>query len=224
MLKSYNENVEISGDQQYGYVINWLCRHLWLFTIIMFFISFAIRLSLSFWTGPVVTQLAFPDEIRFLHIARSLAENGQILVRGIQSTYQKILYPLIISPAFLLSDNQLTQVNIIRVINCLLISSTVFPVHLLANKLTKNKIIVLIVLIITITLPDFKYSAGIFSEVLFLPLVIWIFYIAYCAIAEQRRHKKMMIYGLFGFVTYMAYLTKEIAAAFLIVMSLLLMY
>ena len=221
-----------------------LFDHLWIVTIVLFIISFVVRLALSFWSGPVVSQIAYPDEIRFFHIARSLAEHGQILVRGVPAAFQKILYSIFITPAFLFTDNQLSQANIIRVINCLLISSTVFPVVLLARKLTAvdfdetksgavqdgssrksfHKTIVLIMLLITVTLPDMAYSAAILSEVLYMPLCVWLFYLTACAFAEQRQSKRLVLFGGLGLTIYLIYLTKEIGAAFLIAAVLVLVF
>jgi len=208
-----------SPDEQNSSVkhfVVWAGEHLWLVAVILFLMSFLIRLLLNFWTGPVVTQIAYPDEIRFLHIARSLAEHGQILVRGLPSTYQKILYPLMLSPAFLLTEDQIVQVNIIRAINCLLVSSTVFPVLLLAKKLTSNKKVILISLLFTVTLPDMAYSATFAAETLNMPLIILLFYFAYCAMSGQTQRRRYIYYGIVGFITYLAYLNKESGAVFLV--------
>ena len=149
----------------------WAACHLWLVTVIVFLFGFALRLYFSFKTGPMVTQVVYPDEIRFLHIAQSLAQHGQIMVRGAPASFQKILYPLLISPAFLLTDNVLRQANIIMAINSLLVSSTVFPALILAKKITKNSSVILISILFTATLPDMAYSALIMSEALYMPLV-----------------------------------------------------
>jgi len=199
----------------------WAGEHIWLVTIALFLLSFIIRLYYSFWTGPMV-QAAYPDETRFFDIARSLAGEGQIFVRGIPADFQKILYSIIIAPSFILTGDQLTQMNIIRVINCLTISSVVFPVTLLAKKLSSSKTVILIVLLVTITLPDMAYSASFLSEVLYMPLVIWLFYFVYIALAEQTKPKRMFYFGILGFLTYLVYLTKEIGAAFIIAAIILL--
>ena len=196
-------------------LLGWTGNHLWMVAIALFVFSFTIRLLISFWTGPML-ETTYPDEIRFFDIARSLAQQGQFLVRGLPTTFQKILYPLFIAPAFLLTDDQIVQVNIIRVINCLLVSSTVFPVLLLAKKLTSNKNVTLISLLFTVTLPDMAYSATFLSEVLYMPLVVWLFYFAYCAMAEQRQSKRLVYASILGLAIYLVYLTKEIGAAFMI--------
>ncbi len=219
----YNKN-KVGNTQtgRFQTFVKWAGQHIWLVTIILFILSFAIRLICSFWSGPVVSQIAYPDEIRFFHIAKSIAEQGQILVRDLPTAFQKILYSLFLTPAFMFTNDQLLQVNIIRVINCLLISSSVFPVMLLSKKLTSNKIVLITSLLITVTLPDMAYSATLLSEVLYMPLCVWLFYIAYCVMAEQNQAKRLFFFGIFGLITYLVYLTKEIGAAFLITIILLL--
>ena len=195
---------------------------LWIIAIGLFALSFVVRLFLNYWTGPVVTQIAYPDEVRFFHIAASLAESGEILVRGAHYNYQKILYPLSLTPAFLLSDDQITQVNIIRALNCLFVSSTVFPALMLAKKLTSNRVVIVLSLLITVTLPDLAYSATLSAETLNMPLVIWLFLLAYKAMSEQSQPKRLVTFGALGFVIYLVYLNKEVGAAFLVATVLLL--
>ena len=199
----------------------WAGERLWAITVALFALSFVIRLLLSFWSGPMV-QIVYPDETRFFDIARSLAENGAILVRGIPTTFQKILYPLFITPAFLLADDQIVQMNIIRIINCALVSSTVFPVAMLAKKLTSNRTVALISLLFTISLPDMAYSATFMSESLYMPLCIWLFYIACCAVTERKLIKRLVYFVILGLLSYLVYFTKEIGAAFVIAAALLL--
>ena len=199
----------------------WTGQHLWTLTIALFLLSFAVRLIYSFWCGPVV-QIAYPDEIRLFDIARSLVEQGQILVRGLPTSFQKILYPVFITPAFLFTNNQISQMNIIRVINCLLVSSTLFPAVMLAKKLTENKTVALITLFVTITLPDMAYSATLLSEALYMPLVIWLFYFTFCAVVEHKQSKRLAYFLALGMIAYLVYLTKEIGAAFIIAAILLL--
>ena len=204
-------------------LIEWAGRRIWLVATALFALSFAVRLLLSFWSGPMV-QIVYPDETRFFDIARSLAENGEILVRGIPASFQKILYPLLITPAFLVSGDQIAQMDIIRTINCLLVSSTVFPVLMLAKRLTPNRTVALAALLVTVTLPDMAYSATLMSESLYMPLCLWLFYFASCALSEQEQIKRLIYFAALGFAAYLVYFTKEIGAAFVVAACLLLVF
>ena len=192
-----------------------------MFAALLFALSFAVRLFLSFRTGPVLT-VVFPDEIRYLHIAKSIAQHGRIMVRGAPSIFQKILYPVLLSPAFLVASDPMRQTVVIRVINCLIMSSAIFPAALLGRKITSNKTALLISMLVVCTLPDMAYSATLASEVLYLPVVCWMFYAGYAAMSAPGLKRRLISYGAFGFTIYLAYLTKEVAAGFLIAAVLML--
>ena len=89
----------------------------WMLVAAIFAVCFAARMYFALWTGPTLT-LTYPDEVRFFHIARSLAEHGQILVRGIATPFQKILYPIFISPAFIFAKSQEARMVFVIAINC----------------------------------------------------------------------------------------------------------
>ena len=199
----------------------WASEHLLMFATVLFILSFAARLLLSFRTGPVLA-VVIPDEIRYLHIAKSIAQGGPIMVRGAPATFQKILYPALISPAFMLASDPIRQTVIVRVINCLIMSSAIFPVALLGRKVTSNKTVVLISMLVACTLPDMVYSATLVSEILYLPVACWMFHAGLCAMSEPALKRKLLLSGAFGFTIYLAYLTKEVAAGFLIAAVLML--
>jgi len=196
-------------------------EHYIAFAAALFILSFAVRLFLSFRTGPVLA-VVFPDEIRYLHIAKSIAECGRIMVRGAPTVFQKILYPVFLSPAFLLASDPMRQTVVIRVINCLLMSSAIFPVALLGKKITSSKAALTVSMLAVCTLPDIAYSATLASEVLYLPVVCWMFYAGYVAMSASGLKRRLISYGVFGFAIYLAYLTKEVAAGFLIAAVLML--
>lgn len=188
---------------------------------VIFLISFIIRLGMHILNGPMAI-ITYMDELLYFHIARSIAEKGQFLVRDMPTNFQKILYSVLISPAFLLTKNQFAQLHIIGVINCTIMSSVVFPTMMLARKLTSHKAVMYSAGIIAVTLPDMVFSTTLMSEVLYMPVVIWLFFCTISAFMEQNRNKRLVLYAVCGFVNYLAYLTKEVSLAYLIAAALLL--
>ena len=75
-----------------------------------------------------------PDELRYLDLSRSLVTDGTLTIRGVASSFQKILYPIALIPAMLFPDPQ-TQVHVIAFLNSLYASSVVFPAYVLAKRL-----------------------------------------------------------------------------------------
>jgi len=195
--------------------VAWSGEHPLLCAAVFFVIAFAVRLLYASRLGPIVIHI-YPDEYRYLHLAKSIAEGGPLLLEGFPTDFQKILYPLFISPAFLLAQDPVAQMKIVGVINCLLMASVVFPVALLAAKLSKKAPVVPLALVFTAMLPDFTYTATLMSETLSWPLYMWVFYLFHRATGEKQHRKRLLLFALFGLTTYLAYLTKEIGAAYFI--------
>jgi len=195
--------------------VAWSGEHPLLCAAVFFVLASALRLLFNSLLGPNVIAI-HPDEYRYLHLARSIAEGGPLLIQGVSTNYQKILYPLLISPIFSLIGNPVTQIKTIWIINCLSMASVVFPVALLVRKLTPKPKILLLTLAFTVALPDFWLTVMLTSEPLYWPLVLWMFYFFHRAMTEKEQRKRLLLFVLLGLVTYLAYLTKEVAAAFVI--------
>ena len=66
--------------------------------VLMFFlVSCAVRIVLAWYPKGIGV---LPDEIRYLDLASSLFNSGVLVERGGLSSFQKILYPLSLFPAF----------------------------------------------------------------------------------------------------------------------------
>jgi len=199
----------------------WAVAHPLACAAMFFLLAFSLRMLCGKWLGPMMTSV-FPDEWRYLHLAKSIAEGGPLLIRGAPADFQKLLYPLMISPAFLARD-PVVQFKIVAVINCLAMASVVFPVALLVKKLSHKPSVLFLALAFTVALPDFLYTDTFLSEPLYWPLCLWVVYLFHIAMAQQQPRRQLVLFALFGFVTWLCYLTKEIGAAFLIAAAAMLL-
>jgi len=204
-------------------VLAWTGAHPLLCAAVFFAFAFVLRLLLGRWLGPILL-LHQPDEFRYFHLAKSIAQGGPLLIQGEPAQFQKILYSLIISPAFLLARDPVAQVKLIEVINCLAMASMVFPMALLARKLSKKPAVLLLTQGFACLLPDFIFTNSFMCEPLYWPLCIWVFFFFHCAMAEQAQRRRLLLFALLGFFTWLAYLTKEVGAAFLIAAAAMLIY
>ncbi len=153
-----------------------------------------------------------PDEIRYLNLAASLFNEGQLIERGGFSSFQKILYPLALSPAFL-ADDPLLRVRLITLLNSIYVSSAVFPALLLARRLFTGKAPVIICLLFALIMPDMCYSMTFLSECIYLPLALWL--IACCLRALEARGRAQYAWCAgAGLLCYVTYLAKEVALGF----------
>lgn len=153
-----------------------------------------------------------PDEIRYLNLAASLFNEGQLIERGGFSSFQKILYPLALSPAFL-ADDPLLRVRLIALLNSIYVSSAVFPALLLARRLFTGKAPVIACLLFALIMPDMCYSMTFLSECIYLPLALWL--IACCLRALEARGRAQYAWCVgAGLLCYVTYLAKEVALGF----------
>lgn len=162
-----------------------------------------------------------PDEIRYLNIASSLFNEGQLIERGGFSSFQKILYPLSLSPAFF-ADDPLLRIRLIALLNSIYVSSAVFPALLIARRLFSSKAPVIICVLFTVIMPDMCYSMTFLSECIYLPLVLWLVACCWRALEAQGRGA----YGwcaASGLLCYVTYLAKEVALGFVLAFIVLMM-
>ena len=81
--------------------------------VVLFIVGTALHI---FWGWFPKSIDVMPDEMRYLDTARSLFSGDGLVMRGEPSSFQKILYPLAISPA-LLFPNGVAQIQAIGVLN-----------------------------------------------------------------------------------------------------------
>ncbi len=161
-----------------------------------------------------------PDEIRYLNLASSLFDEGQLIERGGFSSFQKVLYPFALFPAYL-TDDPLLRVRLIALLNSIYVSSVVFPALLIARKLFTGKAPVIICLLFTVIMPDMCYSMTFLSECIYLPLVLWL--VACCWQALEARGRAAYLWCLgAGLLCYVTYLAKEVALGFVLAFVVLL--
>lgn len=160
-----------------------------------------------------------PDEMRYMDLARSLLADGTLTIRGVQTTFQKILYPIALMPAMLFHD-PLTQVKAMGFLNALYASSALFPAYVLARRIAPGFWPGVACLAIAALLPDLCYSMTFMSESLYLPLSLWLLVLLWDALEKPGR-RGIVLAAAGGVLCYVAYLCKEVALAYVIVVALM---
>lgn len=158
-----------------------------------------------------------PDEMRYMDLARSLLTDGTLTIRGVQTTFQKILYPIALMPAMLFHD-PLTQVKVMGFLNALYASSALFPAYVLARRIAPGFWPGVACLAIAALLPDLCYSMTFMSESLYLPLSLWLLVLLWDALEKSGR-RGVVLAAAGGVLCYVAYLCKEVALAYVIVVA-----
>lgn len=176
--------------------------------IFLFLLSFALRFV--FCNYPRIFTI-YRDELLYFQLAQNFAEGRGFLIHNLPTHFQKILYSVFLMPYFFIK-NQIVLAGI----QSFLVTSSIFPIFLIAKNLLKSKKTIIAVLIFSLFLPDLNYAQTFMSETLFLPLSIWVFY-GVLKISENEKISKKTALAAFalGILCYAAYLCKEIAILFL---------
>lgn len=187
-------------------------RKHWYICLILFGISFVLYGLVS--DFPKVIS-GYPDELRYVGIGRSLAKGQGIKLHGLSSDFQKILYSICIVPAFWINSTA-QQIRAVGYINSLVMASSVFPIYGLSHKILKEDGEMKYALALEITFPAFVYTMYFMSEVIYLPLSLWVIYIVWCIFCTENFRVKLGLNFLLGIICYLTYLCKEIALYFVI--------
>jgi len=178
--------------------------------LILFLLFFLFLFSLSFFLKRISI---ISDEILYYDIARSIFYGQGIKELNASRSYQKILYSLIISPFFAIK-NPLVRVNLITTFNCVIYASSIFPLWLISKNYLNRKNCY-IILILNMIFPYIMFSTSFMAEILYYPLVLWLFYV-WIKRPENYNPKKFIFDALLGFVCFIVYACKEVGLVFII--------
>ena len=188
---------------------------LFLTVVLLFICSTILRGILS--DFPKALRI-YPDELRYVGTANSLFKGQGLRIHNMDSDFQKILYSICILPAFL-AKSSVMQIRLIGYINSLIVSSSIFPVYLLCRKMNLKDKDTVLMASCWFTLPTLLVSMYFMSEVIYLPLSLWLIYCAwriFCTDEYTPFHTRICLNIFLGILCYLAYLCKEIALYFIL--------
>ena len=122
--------------------------------IILFIISTIIYFLLS---NHVKVLYVYYDELRYYSFARNFANGKGLFLYNIPYTDQKILYDVLLIPAFWISD-KFKQLSAIALINSILVTSGIFPIYILGKRVIKNNFHLLLCLRVYCFFSDLNFS------------------------------------------------------------------
>ncbi|NCC01958.1 MAG: hypothetical protein EOM34_15025 [Clostridia bacterium] len=189
--------------------------------LIILSLAFILSILVRFYFANFAKVIAaYPDELRYLAIARNIANGHGIMLHHVASDFQKILYSLLIVPAFWIPTTIHRQIQIIALLNCIYMSLSVFPAYFLAKNIFKDsrysRLFILLLPLFVLFMPDFIYTITFMSEVIFLPLMLLFVYLMYKIFAEKDFKRKNSLSGVAGILLYILYMNKEISLYFII--------
>ncbi|SFP37725.1 hypothetical protein SAMN04487928_101151 [Butyrivibrio proteoclasticus] len=153
----------------------------------------------------------YRDELIYIGVVKSLVRGETFRVHGVPIPFLNILYPLVLSPAFMITDTVI-RMRVVVLINSILISLTFYPAYFICKELGVKKVYTWIIMGILFIWPDMTIAATFMSENLYLPLVVFTAYL--CVKSFKSTSFKWPI--LVGIFSYISYNCKEIGLCLLL--------
>ena len=129
--------------------------------------AFVVRLVLAY---QIVTPWIMVDELIYSELAKSFADRGQFLIRETASPFHNILYPALISPAWL-TEPMGRVYDIARAINVFLMVVTALPVYLWGRRLMSQGY-ALLAAVLVLLMPSLNYTGVLMTENAFFPAFV----------------------------------------------------
>jgi hypothetical protein len=119
------------------------------------------------WAGSrVEAPILLCDEFIYAELAESFADEGKLLLRG-EPSYQSLLYPVLLAPAWLASSVETTY-ELAKAINAALLTAAAVPVYVWSRRLMSRGW-ALLAPALTLLMPAQLYSGLLLTESAFLP-------------------------------------------------------
>lgn len=116
----------------------------------------------------------FPDELIYSELARSFGTSGHFAIRDVpfHELSFGITYPILIAPAYAVTDDLPQAYAIARAINCAVMALAAVPAYLLGRRLLRPGL-ALLGAVLAVEIPSMAYSGTILSENLFYPVFLF---------------------------------------------------
>jgi hypothetical protein len=128
----------------------------------------ALRISLN---DAASLPGVFADELIYADLAKSFAEDGTLMLRGVVDNGHSILYPIWNSPAYALADDGVSAYQAVQVMNAVTMALAAVPAYFLARRITTHGWS-LTVALLSVLIPATAYSALVMTESLFYPVFV----------------------------------------------------
>jgi hypothetical protein len=133
----------------------------------MLLVSLVVRIWLA---REIASPWIMIDELLYSEMAKSFATSGHFLVRDAPSGINNVVYPAVISPAWL-AHPMGTTYGLAKAINVVVMTATGIPLYLWARRLVAP-VFALLAVALTLLMPSFVYTGMLMTENAFLPAFV----------------------------------------------------
>jgi len=162
-------------------------------------LSTVIRFFLS--ALPLQTPFYLPDEYTYSALARSIAETGRPIIRGVPAHFPALLEPLLAAPFWTIGDPDLAF-RLTQAEHALAISLGAVPVYLLCRRLGLASRFSIGVATLVLVSPNLILGSLVVADPIAYPLVLGAVYAAVVAIERPSRRAQLAVVGLVGLATF----------------------
>jgi hypothetical protein len=157
----------------------------------------------------IVAPFIMIDEIVWADLARGIADAGKPLVRGESQPGYGVLYPLVISPAYLLFTRLPSAYAAVKDVNALLMSLAAIPAFFLARRVVRPTV-ALLAGALTVAVPSLAYTGTVMTENLFYSLFLVVALVLVLVLERPTALRVVALLALFA----VAFATRVQAVAF----------
>ncbi len=170
----------------------------WLTGIVVLSVAFRIALARR-----MVAPWIMVDELLYSELAKSFAEHGRFLVRGVPSEGLGVVYPVLIAPAWRSFSAVPDAYAAAKAINSALMSLAAVPAYLLARRVLRPGLS-LVAALLTVAVPSMVYTGTLMTENVFYPLFLCVALLLVLALERPTAARQLGLIALCG----VAYLTR----------------
>jgi hypothetical protein len=126
-----------------------------------------------------------PDEYIYPSLARSFAEQGRPLIRGVGVHFPALLDPLVTAPVWLFTDDPVSAYERTQVLHAAFVSLAAIPAYLLCKRLGLATWLAVAVAALAVAVPDGVYASSMLADPLAYPLVLTTIYLGVCLVERS---------------------------------------
>jgi hypothetical protein len=175
----------------------------WLTAIVV--ASAALRALLA---RQLVAPFIMVDELIWSELARGIADAGEPLLRDQPNPGYSVVYPLLISPAYLLFESLPTAYAAVKTMNAALMSLAAIPTFFVARRVVSRSY-ALFAALLAVAVPSLAYTGTVMTENAFYPLFLVVILVLLITLERPTPLRVVLLLALSG----LAYATRVQAVA-----------
>jgi len=156
----------------------------------------------------LVAPFIMVDELIWSELARGIADAGEPLLRDQPNPGYSVVYPLLISPAYLLFDSLPTAYAAVKTMNAVLMSLAAIPAFFVARRVV-GRSYALLAAVLAVAVPSLAYTGTVMTENAFYPLFLVVVLVLLIALERPTPLWVVLLLALAG----LAYATRVQAVA-----------